>query len=38
MKKDYLKPLLKEIIIRPVEAIADDPNSFPFNDGELGWT
>ena len=20
------------------EAIAEDPNSFPYNDGELGWT
>ncbi len=38
LKKLYLKPLLEEISFRPDEAIADDPNSFPYNDGELGWT
>lgn len=38
VKKLYRKPLLEEISIRPDEAIAEDPNSFPYNDGELGWT
>ena len=38
LKKSYLKPLLEELSFRPEEAIAEDPNSFPYNDGELGWT
>lgn len=38
MKKIYLKPLLEEVSFALNETIADDPNSFPYNDGELGWT
>lgn len=38
LKKSYKKPLLEAITFRPEEAIADDPSSFPYNDGELGWT
>ena len=38
LKKEYLKPLLNAISFFPKEAIAEDPNSFPYNDGELGWT
>lgn len=38
LKNTYRKPLLEELSFRPEEAIADDPNSFPYNDGELGWT
>ena len=38
LKKLYCKPLLKELQFSPEEAIAEDPNSFPYNDGELGWT
>lgn len=38
MKKIYSAPLVDTLRICADEAIADDPNSFPFNDGELGWT
>jgi len=38
LKKLYCKPLLEEQKFCPEEAIAEDPNSFPYNDGELGWT
>lgn len=38
LKKLYTKPLLEEIYFCPDAAIAEDPNSFPYNDGELGWT
>ena len=38
MKKSYWKPLLEEHSFCPEGAIAEDPNSFPYNDGELGWS
>lgn len=38
MKKHYNSPALTEVTFAPAEAIAEDPNSFPYNDGELGWT
>ena len=38
LKKIYRKPLLEELTFCLDEAIAVDPDSFPYNDGELGWT
>lgn len=38
LKKLYHKPLLEEHKLSPEDAIANDPSSFPFNDGELGWS
>lgn len=38
MKKIYEAPLVDTLRICAEEAIAEeDPNSFPYNDGELGW-
>lgn len=37
MKKIYNAPLVESLNICAEEAIAEDPNSFPYNDGELGW-
>ena len=38
MKKVYVAPLVEYLAFSVEEAIAEDPNSFPYNDGELGWT
>lgn len=38
MKKIYEAPLVDTLRICAEEAIAEAPNSFPYNDGELGWT
>lgn len=38
MKKMYKAPQLDTLMLYADEAIAEDPNSFPYNDGELGWT
>lgn len=39
MKKVYVAPLVEHLAFSVEEAIADEnPNSFPYNDGELGWT
>jgi len=38
LKKLYLKPSLEELSFCPEVAIAEEPNSFPYNDGELGWS
>ena len=38
MKKVYQAPQVTELIFAAAEAIAEAPDSFPFNDGELGWT
>ena len=38
MKKIYNAPLVESLNFCAEEAIAEDPNSFPYNDGELGWT
>ena len=38
MKKVYQAPQVFDLVFTAAEAIAEDPNSFPYNDGELGWT
>ncbi len=38
MKNVYFAPTLECRRLSADEAIAEDPNSFPYNDGELGWT
>ena len=40
MKKEYVAPLVEYLAFSVNEAIAEegDPNSWPYNDGELGWT
>ena len=38
MKKVYEAPLVNALTFCAEEAIAEDPDSFPYNDGELGWT
>ena len=38
MKKIYQAPQVNTLPYCAQEAIAEDPNSFPYNDGELGWT
>ena len=38
MKKLYVSPALEWVSITADNAIAEDPNSFPYNDGVLGWT
>ena len=38
MKKNYNAPQVEFLNIYAEEPIAADPNSFPYNDGELGWT
>ena len=38
MKKVYKVPQITELTLVAAEAIAEAPDSFPFNDGELGWT
>ena len=40
MKKLYQAPMMEEIALIAAEAVAEegDPNSWPYNDGELGWT
>ncbi len=38
MKKVYQAPQVTDLVFSVAEAIAEDPNSFPYNDGELGWT
>ena len=38
MKKIYDAPMVESLVLYADEAIAEDPNSFPYNDGELGWT
>lgn len=38
MKKMYQAPQVDTLIFCAEEAIAEDPNSFPYNDGELGWS
>ena len=38
MKKIYNAPMVESLVLYADEAIAEDPNSFPYNDAELGWT
>ena len=41
MKKEYVAPLVEYLAFSVNEDIAEeggDPNSWPYNDGELGWT
>ena len=38
MKKLYQAPQVNTLIFCAEEAIAEDSNSFPYNDGELGWS
>ena len=38
MKKVYKAPQVETLTFCLDEMIADDPKSFPYNDGELGWT
>ena len=38
MKKVYKAPLVECLTFTVDEAIAKDPDSFPWNEGDLGWT
>lgn len=41
MKKVYVAPLVEYLSYNPREHIAEEElmdTSFPYNDGELGWT
>lgn len=40
MKKEYVAPLVEYLAFSVEETIAEEENvnSYPYNDGELGWT